>query len=206
MSKTAASQPPRFWTHEPDGRGGQRLAYAVREGGWRWFSVVLGVALLAGGVRVVVWFVPSLASLADLTLAGWALLGVGAGGALLAGVYVLDAVLWARVEYGLGPGALTERRVSIFGTRTQEIPRSLMLGIAQQYTPPRSGGQGDWVTFIEWRDRQGRRQDFAFDGMCTPQERQWLGRLLADWTQLPLRSGFSASVEDEADPAELPDD
>jgi hypothetical protein len=110
-------------------------------------------------------------------------------------------MLWARTEYAFSPSVMTARKVSIFGVKTQTIPRDFVLGVSQQFTP---GGRGDWVTFVEWRTLEGQRDDFAFDGMNTLEERDWLGALLAEWAKKPVRRGFSASHE-EANPAELPD-
>ena len=196
---------PRFWTSEADGQGGMRLCYAVRGGALRWAFIVVGIVLVAAGLGGAFW----LAWGGGLTIAGWILLVLAPGGAILAGVYVLDRMLWARSEYVLGQGMIAARKVSIFGIRSQEIPRSLILGIGQQYTPPGNsapaGRDGDWVTFVKWRTPEGKREDFVFDGLHSPQERRWLGPLLAEWAGVPLQRGFSASAE-EAAPAELPGD
>ncbi len=198
-------KPPLYWTREADGQGGERLCYAVRGGALRGVLIAAGLALVVAGLGGAVW----LAWGGGLTLVGWIFLVLVPGGAALAGVYVLDRMLWARAEYVLGQGMIAVRKVSVFGTQSLEIPRSLILGVAQQHTPPGPsaprGSPGDWVTFVEWRTPEGQRKDLAFEGLHSPQERHWLGPLLAGWAGVPLRSGFSASAE-EADPAELPGD
>lgn len=201
----APSRPSQFWAREPDSQGGERLSYAVRGGSSQAVLMGLGMALVAAGLAGALW----LARGGGLTVAGWILLVLVPGGAILGGAYLLDRALWARTDYVLGNGMIAVRHVSLFGTRRLEIPRSLILGLVQQYTPPGhsapAGSEGDWVTLVEWRTPEGQHKGLVFDGLHTDQERRWLGPLLAEWTRMPIRRGFSASAE-EADPAELPKD
>lgn len=201
----ASSRPPQFWTREPDSQGGERLSYAVRGGVPQAVLMGLGGALVAAGLAGAFWLTWG----GGLTVAGWIFLVLVPGGAVLAGAYVLDRALLARTDYVLGNGMIAVQYVSFFGARRLEIPRSLILGLVQQYTPPGQGAsaanQGDWVTLVEWRTPEGQRKDLAFEGLHTDQERRWLGPLLAEWARMPIRRGFSASAE-EADPAELPGD
>lgn len=202
---SSVSRPPQFWTRKPDSQGGERLSYAVRGGAPQAVLMGLGVALVAAGLAGAFWLTWG----GGLTVAGWIFLVLVPGGAVLAGAYVLDRALLARTDYVLGNGMIAVQYVSLFGARRLEIPRSLILGLVQQYTPPGQGAsaanQGDWVTLVEWRTPEGQRKDLAFEGLHTDQERRWLGPLLAEWARMPIRRGFSASAE-EADPAELPGD
>ena len=196
---------PRFWTHSTDGAGGEQLAYAVRGGVAHAALVALGVLLLAGGCAAAIWLMRG----GGLTAAGWVFLVLAPGGTALAGVYVLDRMLFARVEYTLGNGVFSVRRVSVFGHERTDIPRSSILGVAQHYTPPGndapSDDPGTWVTFVEWRTPEGERRDLAIDGLKSVEERRWLGPLLAEWAQVPLTRGHAAAFE-EAPASELPED
>lgn len=201
----APAVPPRFWTHSPDGAGRVQLAYAVRGGAVHAVLVAVGALLVAGGCAAAFWLVRGW----GLTAAGWVFLVLAPGGAVLAGVYVLDRMLWMRIEYALGDGVLGAHRVSFFGNARTDIPRSAILGIAQRYSPPHkdapSGDPGTWTTFVEWRTPEGERRDLAIDGLHSAEERRWLGPLLADWAQVPLTRGHAAGFE-EAPASELPDD
>lgn len=205
-SSAAPAQWPRCWTCTADGVGGLRLCFAVRGGAAQAVLLVLGLALVAGGL----WGGWALMrGEGEWTPFGWALLVAAPGGVLLAGVYVLDRALWARTEYVLAQGVFSERQTSLFARRRTDVARSLIVEISQEYTPPGSGKPagtpGTWVTFVQWCEPGAELRSLALDGLHTQQERRWLGPLLRDWAGVPLRRGYGASAE-EADPAEFPPD
>ena len=198
-----SNQPPRYWSRTTSAKG-DLLTYAIREG--TGFLVLLALAAVAigGGAWGAYW----LAAGGGLTIAGIIFMLMVPGGAIVFGVYSLDAALWRRHEYMLGPGAFEARRLSIFGNKDTSIHRSAITGIQQAYSPPTdSQGRkhpGDWVTFVSYRDGMtGKDSDYALDGMKSKEEAQWLGPLLSEWAKVPLKRGYGAAF-DEADPKELP--
>ncbi len=199
------SEPPPYWISEPDGSGGIRLCFAIRSGGWNAALVAAGAAIVLTGLWGMHWLTDG----GGLTVAGWVFLFLVPGGAVLFGVHVLGRMLWAQTEYVLSRDALTENRRSVWGSRSTTIARQRIAAITQNYTPPRKsephGSDGTWVTFIDWSEPGARQHDLALDGLGTVAEKQWLGPLLAEWAQVPLKRGFSDGFE-EADPAELPPD
>ena len=194
---------PLFWTIDTTGVEGVRLTYAVRGGVKQLALVAFGAALLLGGLYGVYWLMAG----GGLTAAGYVFLLVP-GGVALFGVYVLDIALLARTTYLLGSVLFVWTRHSIFGEKSLEIPRGSVKAITQQYSPPGpsapTGAPGDWTTFVSYHDTStGKPNDFALDGLKTPEEAVWLGPLLAGWGGVELRRGFGPAFA-EADPAELP--
>lgn len=199
-----APNPPPCWSLDSDGAGTTQLTYAVRGGAKQAVLVALGGALLLGGL----YGIHALLAGGGLTVAGYILLLVPAGIAL-AGVYVLDIALVVRTTYRLGPVVLSSSRESLFGRRSQDIPRAAVQSIQQNYSPPGdsapAGHPGDWTTLVTYRAlADGKERVLALAGLSTPAEARWLGPLLAGWAGLPLQRGFGPAFE-EADPAELPD-
>jgi hypothetical protein len=197
------TSPPQYWSRATSSKG-DVLTYAIREG--TGFMVLLAIAavLIGGGVWAMYW----LAAGGGLTIAGIIFMLLVPGSIILAGVYSLDAALWRRHEYLLGPSGLEARRVSLFGAKSLAIHRSSIVAINQAYSPPSasSGNKtpGDWVTFVTYRDgMSGKETDYALDGMTSAEEARWLAPLLCDWAKVPLKRGYGAAF-DEADPKELP--
>lgn len=199
------SEPPQFWSMEPDGSGGVRLGFAVRGGLLHTGLVVVSLAFVLGGLWGMYWLVDG----GGLTIAGWVFLVLVPGGAVLCGVYGLDRMLWAQTEYVLGHDALNAYRRSVWGAQSTAIARQQIAAIAQYYTPPgdseAQGSEGTWVTCVVWCGPSGDTHEFVLEGLNTVTEKRWLGPLLAEWAQVPLKRGFSGGLE-EADPAELPQD
>ncbi|CAG0963606.1 hypothetical protein ANRL2_01084 [Anaerolineae bacterium] len=195
---------PEFWSLTVDDPNRQRLRFAIRSGAARWTLLALGVALMLGGLWFAYWLTRGEG---ELTVAGWILLGLVTGGALLAGVYCCGRVLWARSDYLLDDTHLCVREVSVFGSRRREIKRADLTLIEQIYTPPGEsdpkGAEGHWLTILSWNALGSGQRHMALDGMKTERECQWLSGLLAHWAQAPVKRAFSGGLE-EADPAELP--
>lgn len=195
---------PKYWHREAMPSGGERLVYAVRGG--RAFGVLLplALALLAAGV----WGARWLGWGADLTTAGWIFFILGPGGAVLAGVYVLDVLFWRQTRYTLDEGMIDAQVRSVFLRRRTQIARAMITGVEQAYTPPKNnaarGDPGIWAVLVNYRPLEGGTGSLAMDGLGSEEESRWLGPLLATWARVPLARGFGASVADEADPAELP--
>lgn len=201
---TATPSPPLFWTIDARGVDGVRLTYAVRGGVRHAALLVLGAALLLGGLYGMYW----LAAGGDLTVAGYVFLLVPAA-VVLSGIYVLDIALLAHSTCLLGRDRFVWSRKSLFGQKSHEIPRPSVKAVTQQYSPPGpsspTGATGDWTTFVVYQGKGARKPgEFALDGLKTPEEARWLGPLLAKWGGVPLERGFGPAFE-EADPAELPD-
>jgi hypothetical protein len=195
--------PPLFWRLEPRADG-TLLTYAVRGGARHGALVLLGLALVGGGLYAMYW----LAAGGDLTIAGYVFLLVP-GCVVLFGVYVLDIALVVRTTYFLGSENFVQLRHSLFGEKSLKFPRQSLKSVTQQYSPPGpsapSGAPGDWTTFLAYQEQGGKKpREFALEGLQTPEEARWLGRLLAQWSGVPLKRGFGPAF-DEADPAELPD-
>ena len=204
MSGPAASPLPLFWSLETGAADGMLLTYAIRGGAKHWALVLLGAALLLGGLYGLYWLLVG----GELTAAGFVFLLVPAC-VVLAGVYVLDIALLARTTYLLGSENFTWTRQSLFGRKSQAIARESVKAVRQHYSPPGpsapGGADGDWTTFIEYQAKGMRKPGkFALYGLQTLGEARWLGPLLAQWGRVPLQRGFGPAFE-EADPAELPD-
>ncbi|QEA11572.1 hypothetical protein [Comamonas flocculans] len=195
---------PEFWRSETTASGSERLIYAVRGGRAFLPLLVLGAGLIGAGV----WGAGALGWGADLTVAGWVLFIVAPGGAVLAGVYVLDVLFWRQHSYTFDASMLRVAERSLFFRRESEIARSLVRGVELAYTPPRedaaTGDPGRWATLLEYQRPDGESATLALTGMGSEEEAHWLGPLLADWAQVKLARGFGAAVADEADPEELP--
>lgn len=204
-AKTAPTQsPPLFWSVDTSSPDGLRLTYAVRGGARHLALILFGLAVLAGGLYALYWLVAG----GDLTAAGYVFLLVPCG-VVLFGVYVLDIALLARTTYLFNNVLFVWTRHSLFGDKSLQIPRGSVKAITQHYSPPGSssprGAPGDWTTFVSYHDSTtGKPNDFALDGLKTPEEAAWLGPLLAKWGEVRLQRGFGAAF-DEADPAELPE-
>jgi hypothetical protein len=201
---TTGSRPaPPCWTAERDLSGGTRLTFAVRGGARQWVLVVLGLGLALLGLWGMQWLLA--AGEGELTVAGWIFLLVPAAVAA-AGAYVLDIALYARTEYFLEVHGFTARRRSLFQNRSTTVPGGAIECIRQHYSPPGpsapNGDPGSWTTFVSHR-ADGKPVDLALDGLHTPAEAAWLGPLLAQWSDKPLRRGFGPAF-DEADAAGLP--
>ena len=200
---TSPKLPPLFWTVDNSGVEGVQLTYAVRGGFRQLVLLVLGAALVVGGLYGLRWLIAG----GDLTAAGYVFLLVP-GGVVLFGVYVLDIALVARTTYLLGSLHFVWTRHSLFGRKSLEIPRHAIEGITQQYSPPGpsdpSGAPGDWTTFVAYQAMGDKKpRDFALVGLKSPEEAAWLGPLLAQWSGTRLHRGFGPAFK-EADPAELP--
>ncbi len=197
--------PPRYWSRAISGEGCDVLTYAIRDGAGYFVMLALGAALLLGGVRAIYW----ITSEGELTVAGVIFLLLIPGGAMLFGVYCLNAALWRRCEYQLGLIAFEARHYSLFGNKRLEIPRQAIEAISQAYVPPGKSAptdaQGNWVTFVAYRDAaKGKLDEYALDGMHSKEEARWLGQILSKWAKAPLKRGFGEEFE-EADPDELPE-
>ncbi len=197
--------PPRNWTRALSGEGGEILTHAVRAGGGHAFLIALGALCLLGGAWAMYW----LLSEGELTVAGVIFMILVPGGVMAFGVYALNIALWLRHDYLLGRYALAARVYSVFGDKRREIARGDIVGIRQYYTPPKSsspaGAKGDWTTFIAYREGgHGSENEWPLDGDGTEDEARWLGPILVQWANVPLKRGHGAGVE-EADPAELPE-
>lgn len=195
---------PQFWSQARDESGRTVLTYAVRGGKAGAVLGALGAVCLLGGAWGIYW----LLSGAEFTVAAVVFIVVVPGGLIAFGAHCLDTAFWARREYVLGSLGLVARRQSLYGSgATTEIPRASATAVTQRYTPPgRSSpttSPGTWTTFLAWRRKDRHEDEFAFDGMHSPEEARWLGPLLAKWAGVPLKRGFGAQFE-EADPDELP--
>lgn len=203
--KNAATQsPPLFWSVDTSNLDGLKLTYAVRGGARQLALLLFGIALLAGGLYALYWLVRG----GDLTAAGYVFLLVPVG-VVLFGLYVLDIALLAHTTYLLNNVLFVGSRHSLFGKKSREIPRGSVKAISQQYSPPGpsspTGAPGDWTTFVSYHDSTtGKPNDFALDGLKTPEEAAWLGLLFAKWGEVRLQRGFGPAFA-EADPAELPE-
>lgn len=205
MKPSDNETPPQYWSRTISGEGCDVLTYAIREGAGYFVLLALGAALLLGGGCAVYW----MTSEGELTVAGIIFLLLAPGGVMLSGVYCLNAALWRRCEYLLGQIAFEARHCSLFGDKHLEIPRHAIEAISQAYAPPKqsapTGAQGDWVTFVAYRNAaSGKLDEYALDGMHSKEEARWLGHILSKWAKVPLKRGFGAEFE-EADPGELPE-
>ena len=198
------NQLPCYWSQSMGGEGGTLLTYAVR-GGRRQSAVkALGVLLVLAGAWAIYWL---LSGGDDLTLAGAVLLIVPAGVTLL-GVHCLDITLRAHTEILIGRHSLSIRRHALFGASVTDIPRRDIVEIAQQYSPPATNAglisPGEWVTIVAFQQTTGgQATEQAIDGLHTSEEARWLGPLLANWAEVPLRRGFGAGLE-EAEGENMP--
>lgn len=187
-----------------DAAGHTVLTYAVRGGRAGALLVALGAASVVAGAWGINWMLSG----GGVTPAGLVFVVLVPGGLMAFGAHCLDTALWARREYVLSSLGLVAKRHSLRGSKlTMEIGRAAVTGVAQRYTPPGpsspSGSPGTWTTFVVWQGGNGRMEEFALDGLGSPDEARWLGPLLAKWAGKPLTRGHGAAF-DEADPAELP--
>lgn len=116
-----AGEAPDHWICQADGSGGLLLRYAVRSGGWHGALVAGGAALVVAGLWAIRWM---FTGEGELTPIGWVFTALVPGGAVLAGIYVLHCMLWARTDYVLTADTFSERRRFLRGMRRTDVPRS----------------------------------------------------------------------------------
>ena len=204
MTTAPVGATPTYWSQTNDGNGQTVLTYAVRGGKAQLVLGTLGMVCLAAGAWGATW----LLSGGGITAAGLVLVVLAPGGLALFGAYCLDTVFFARRAYVLGSQTLTAQRTSLRGRSTPtEITRSAATAVVQRYTPPGESAsrqsQGTWTTFLAWTRKDGRKDEYAFEGMGSAEEARWLAALLTQWAAVPIQRSFSETLQ-EADAGELP--
>lgn len=110
---------------------------------------------------------------------------------LWAGLYVIDRLIFATVQYELTPENLVIRKNTLFRRKQEVIPRKNVREILINYLPPgpntSTGNPGTYATLIV-HERPNTRgtTNFAMEGW-TEEEANWLAPQLARWSGIKYR-------------------